>query len=54
MAIEVTHAVPGAPANPANKGAPLTPIELAEFIDSLEYDESPAALADCADYEPEQ
>jgi hypothetical protein len=34
--------------------AALTPQERAEFIDSLEYDEAPAAVADCADCGPEQ
>ena len=32
----------------------LTPEELAEFIDSLEYDQTPAAVAECTDYDPEQ
>jgi hypothetical protein len=29
------------------------PEELAEFVDSLEYDEPPAAVADCTDDDPE-
>ena len=45
---------PGAPMSPANGGTTLTLEELAEFIDSLEYDEAPAALAGSADCEPEQ
>ena len=56
MAADAKHQAPKtlrAPANPANKGFALTPEELAEFIDSLEYDEAPAAVADCADYDPE-
>jgi hypothetical protein len=43
---------PGAPTNPANSGHKLTPEELAELIDSHEYDEAPAAIADCTDYDP--
>ncbi len=43
-----------APNNPTRREPTLTPEELAEFIDSLEYDEAPAAVADCADYDPEQ
>ena len=43
---------PGVPTNPANSGHKLTPEELAEPIDSHEYDEAPAAIADCADYAP--
>jgi hypothetical protein len=39
--------------NPAQSVHSLTQEELAEFIDSLDYDEAPAAVADCADYEPE-
>ncbi len=56
MAPEVRYAVPrppGAPTIPANSGCTLAPEELAEFIDSLEYDEAPPAVADCADYFPE-
>ena len=30
----------------------LTPEELAEPIDSLKFDEAPAAAADCTDYDP--
>jgi len=57
MAPEARYAVPrppGASTIPANSGRTLTPEELAEFIDSLEYDEAPAAVADCADYDSEQ
>ncbi len=57
MAPEARYAVPkppGAPTIPANSGRTLTPEELAEFIDSLGYDEAPAAVADCTDYDPEQ
>jgi hypothetical protein len=56
MAPEARYAVPrppGASTIPANSGRTLTPEELAEFIDSLEYDEAPAAVADCADYDSE-
>ncbi len=42
--------MPGAPSNFANRRPALSPAELAEFIDSLEYDEAPAAVADCPDY----
>ncbi len=44
---------PRAVAVSTHSGAALTPEELAEFIDSLEYDGAPAAVADCADYDPE-
>ena len=37
-----------------HRGPTLTPQEFAEFIDSLEYDEATAAVADCADYDTEQ
>ena len=43
-----------APTNPTHGDPTLTPQEFAEFIDSLEYDEAPAAVADCADYDSEQ
>jgi hypothetical protein len=33
--------------------AALTPQERAEIIDPVEYDEAQAALANCADYDPE-
>ena len=42
--------MPGAPSNFANRRPALSPAELAEFINSLEYDEAPAAVADCPDY----
>ena len=57
MATEARCQVPRtsrALAIPTYSGTPLSSEELAEFIDSLEYDEAPAALADCADYDPEQ
>jgi hypothetical protein len=44
---------PAAPTVPTYSGTALTREELAEFIDSLEDDEAPAAVADCADYDPE-
>ncbi len=44
---------PRALAVPTYGGTALTPEELAEFIDSLEYDEAPAAATDCADCDPE-
>jgi hypothetical protein len=56
MATEARCQVPRTPralAVPTYSGTALTPEELAEFIDSLEYDDTPAALADCADYDPE-
>ncbi|MGD0762797.1 MAG: hypothetical protein ABR929_06320 [Roseiarcus sp.] len=56
MAVDAKHQAPKtlkAPADPANKGFALTPEELAEFIDSIEYDEAPAAVADCVNYDPE-
>ena len=31
----------------------LTPEGLAEFIDFLEYDDTPADTTDCTDYDPE-
>jgi hypothetical protein len=40
--------------NSGHRDSTLTPQEFAEFIDSLEYDEAPAAVADCADYDTEQ
>jgi hypothetical protein len=43
---------PGAPTNLSNSGHRLTPDELAELIASIEYDEAPAAVADCTDYDP--
>jgi hypothetical protein len=43
----------GALAVPTYSGTALTPEEFAEFIDSLEYDQAPAAATDCADYDPE-
>ena len=55
MAIEAKFAAPKTPAtptNPTNSGRKLAPEELAELIDSHEYDEAPAAIADCADYAP--
>jgi hypothetical protein len=44
---------PRALAVPTYGGTALTPEELAEFIDSLEYDEAPAAATDCANCDPE-
>jgi hypothetical protein len=35
-----------APTNPTRRDPTLTPQEFAEFIDALEYDEAPAAVAD--------
>jgi hypothetical protein len=57
VATDAKHQAPKtlrAPANPTHRGPTLTPQEFAEFIDSLEYDEAPAAVAGCADYDPEQ
>jgi hypothetical protein len=42
---------PQAPASPTNNGHTLAPEELAEFMASLEFDETPAAPEDCADYD---
>jgi hypothetical protein len=56
MATEARCLVPRTPralAVPPYSGTALSPEELAEFIDSLEYDDTPAAVADCADYDPE-
>jgi len=56
MATEARRQVPRTPhalAAPTYSGAALTPEELAESIDSLEYDEAPAPVADCTDCEPE-
>jgi hypothetical protein len=56
MATKTRYQVPRTPralAVPTYSGTALTPEELAEFIDSLEYDEAPAAATDCADYDPE-
>jgi hypothetical protein len=56
MAVEARNAVPKtprAPTSPTNNGHTLLPEELAEFMDSLEYDTPPAASVDCADYDPE-
>jgi hypothetical protein len=57
MATEARYQAPKtlrAPTNPTHGDPTLTPEEFAEFIDSLENDEAPAAVADCADYDPEQ
>ena len=57
MATEARCQVPRTPralAVPTYSGTALTPEELAEFIDSLEYDETPAAVAECTDYDSEQ
>jgi len=57
MATEARYAArntPRALAVPTCSGTGLTPEELAEFLDSLEYDDAPAAVADCTDYGPEQ
>ena len=57
MATEARYAArntPRALAVPTRSGTGLTPEELAEFLDSLEYDDAPAAVADCTDYDPEQ
>jgi hypothetical protein len=54
MAIEVRCWVPRTPrvlAVPTRSGSALAPEELAEFLDSLDYNEAPAAVADCADYD---
>jgi len=56
MATEPRYRVPRAPralAVPTYRGTALTPEELVEFIDSLEYDETAAAVADSTDYDPE-
>jgi hypothetical protein len=56
MATEARCQVPRTPralAVPTYSGTALTPEELAEFIDSLEYDLAPAAASDCNDYNPE-
>jgi hypothetical protein len=39
---------------PTHGDPTLTPEEFAEFVDFLEFDEAPAAVPDCADYDPEQ
>jgi hypothetical protein len=57
MATEARYAArntPRALAVLTYNGNALTPEELAEFIDSLEYDEAPATVADTADCDPEQ
>jgi hypothetical protein len=57
MATEARYAArntPRALAVLTYNGTALTPEELAEFIDSLEYDEAPATVADTADCDPEQ
>jgi hypothetical protein len=57
MATEARYAArntPRALAVLTYNGTALTPEELAEFIDSLEYDQTPAAVAECTDYDPEQ
>ena len=56
MATEARCQVPRTPRAltiPTYSGTALSPEELAEFIDSLEYDEAPAAVADCREYDPE-
>ena len=56
MATDARYAAPKTPralALPTYSGTALSPEELAEFIDSLEYDEAAAAVADCTDYDPE-
>jgi hypothetical protein len=56
MATEARCQVPRTPrafAVPTYSGTAITPEELAEFIDSLEYDETSPAVADCPDYDPE-
>jgi hypothetical protein len=56
MATEPRYQVPktsGAPANSAQGRAALTPEDLAEFMASLEYDDAPAAPADCCGDDPE-
>jgi len=53
MATEARYEVPKTPralAVPTYSGTGLTPEELAEFLDSLEYDDAPAAVADCTDF----
>jgi len=37
---------------PTYSGTALTPEELAEFIDFLEYDDASADTTDCSDYDP--
>jgi hypothetical protein len=57
MATEARFQVPRTPralAVPTYSGTALSPEELAEFIDSLEYDEAPATVADTVDCDPEQ
>jgi hypothetical protein len=44
---------PRAPTGPTNDGHTLAPEELAEFMDSLEYDAPPPLPADSANYDPE-
>ena len=56
MATEARCQVPRTPralAVPTYSGTALTPEELAEFIDSLEYDPVPATATDYNDYDPE-
>jgi hypothetical protein len=56
MATDARYQVPRTPralAVSTDSGAALTPEELVEFIDSLEYDDTPAEAADCNDYDPE-
>jgi hypothetical protein len=43
---------PGTLAVSAHSGAARTPEELAKFLGPLEYDETPAAVADCDDFDP--
>jgi hypothetical protein len=56
MATEARYQVPRTPralAVPPYSSIALLPEELADFIDSLEYDLAPAAASDCNDYDPE-
>jgi hypothetical protein len=56
MATKARHDVARMRATPTNglNGFPtLTPVEFAEFIDSLKEDEAPAEAVGCNDYDPE-
>lgn len=56
MAIESRCQVPSTPhafAVPTYSGTALSPEELAEFIDAIEYDDAPAAVANSTDYDPD-
>jgi len=56
MATEATNQVgkrPRSPASPTNEGHTFAPEELAEFMDSLEYDAPQTTPTDSAEYDPE-